>query len=73
MEVDTTSMIREFRRVSEERILGGSFSKEFSALEEASAGGVDAKLSELYDLANQTELAQGERRVRERLGMSTPL
>ena len=69
MEVDVSLMQKEFKRVSEDRILGGAFADEFSALERRAAGGVDAKLKELYEVANRTELAQGERRVRERLGL----
>lgn len=70
MEVDTSLMVKEFKRVSEERILGGSFAEEFSALEAGQAGGVDTRLAELYKEANKSELAQGERRVRKRMGLS---
>ncbi|KAL9051011.1 MAG: hypothetical protein Q9162_006276 [Coniocarpon cinnabarinum] len=70
-EVDTSLMVKEFKRVSEERILGGTFAKEFSALESASTGGVDVRLQDLYQVANESELARGERRVRERLGLPT--
>ena len=70
MEVDTSLMAGEFRRISQKQILEGSFAREFTAIEEQSTGGVDARLAELYQLANKSELAQGERRVRMRMGLS---
>jgi ketol-acid reductoisomerase len=39
MEVDVTGVKKEFSRVAEERILGGSFAKEFSALDKDGEGG----------------------------------
>ena len=71
MEVDTSWLQREFKRVSEERILGGSFAKEFTALDKDGEGGVERRLAELYEQANQSELAIGEKRVRARLGLKT--
>ena len=68
MEVDTTMMRKEFKRIAEERILGGSFAKEFTALDE-NGPGVQKKLEELYKIAEETELAKGEAKVRERLGL----
>lgn len=70
MELDTTAMRKEFERVAKERILGGSFAKEFTALD-AEGPGVDKKLEELYAKAGETELAEGEKRVRDRLGLKT--
>jgi ketol-acid reductoisomerase len=70
MEFDTEQMRREFTRVAKERILGGAFAKEFMALDNAGSG-VQNKLNELYQKANETELAKGEIKVRERLGLQT--
>ncbi|KAI9750008.1 MAG: hypothetical protein M4579_006639 [Chaenotheca gracillima] len=72
MEVDTTWMKKEFKRVSEQRVLGGEFAKEFSALDEDGDGdGIQKKLDSLYAEALKSELGQGEKRVRERLGLKT--
>lgn len=58
---------KEYKRVAEQRILNGSFEKEFSAMEE-SGGGVKATLDKLYAEAEKSELAVGEKKVRARLG-----
>jgi hypothetical protein len=68
MELDTAQMRREFNRVAKDRILSGDFAKEFMALDHAGPG-VQTKLNELYQKASETELAKGEDRVRERLGL----
>jgi ketol-acid reductoisomerase len=70
MELDTAAMRKDFERVAKERILGGSFAKEFTALD-TDGPGVEKKLEELYDKASQSELAEGEKRVRDRLGLRT--
>lgn len=70
MEVDTSYIVDKFKRVSEDRILGGGFAEEFSALERKSSGGVYNRLAELYATVNKSELAQGEEKVRRRLGLS---
>ena len=70
MELDTTAMRKEFDRVAKDRILGGSFAKEFTALD-AEGVGVQKKLEELYGKVAQTDLAEGEKRVRDRLGLKT--
>jgi len=70
MELDTASMQKDFKRIAEERILGGSFAKEFTALDKEGPG-VQKKLEELYEKASHSELAEGEARVRERLGLKT--
>lgn len=57
---------REFSRVAEQRILNGAFEKEFSKMEE-SEGGVQGHLDKLYEQAEQSELATGEKKVRSRL------
>ena len=67
-EMDTSWMRKFFKHVAEERILGGSFTKEFTDLEEG-PGGVDGALKKLYQEAERSELAVGEKRVRERLGL----
>ena len=67
-EVDTSLILKEYKRVAEQRILNGAFAKEFMALD-TEGPGVDKKLEELYAEANKTELAQGEAKVRERLGL----
>lgn len=71
MEVDTAQMQKEFKRVAENRILSGDFAKEFSALDKDSEAGVQGKLDQLYAKANESELAVGEKRVRDRLGLKT--
>jgi len=66
--LDVTSMRREFERVALERILNGAFAKEYMALE-SNGGGVQAKLKDLYAKAADSELAKGDRTVRQRLGL----
>ena len=87
MEVDVTAMKKDFKRIAEERILGGSFALEFSALDKDDEGGsaspfespstllltscrVHKKLDELYAEASKSELVQGEKRVRDRMGLN---
>ena len=70
MELDTTATRKEFERVAKDRILNGAFAKEFMSLD-TDGPGVDKKLEELYERASQSELAQGEKRVRDRLGLKT--
>ena len=86
LELDTSWLQKEYRRVAEQRILGGGFAKEFTALDEpttngsalnghgvngmtGSGSGLKKRLDELYSAANDTELAKGEQRVRQRLGL----
>lgn len=59
---------KEFKRIAEERVLNGAFAKEFMSLEKDGPG-VGKKLEELYAKAYDSELAQGEARVRKRLGL----
>lgn len=66
-EMDTSWMRKFMKHIAEERILGGSFTKEFTDLE-SGPGGVDGALKKLYAEAEKSELAVGEKRVRERLG-----
>lgn len=73
-EVEMGAMRREFERVADQRILGGDFAREFGELSEgegADGKGVQRRLEELYKVAAESELAVGERRVRERMGMKT--
>ena len=69
--MDTSLMQQMFKRVSQDRILGGSFAREFTQLDKDGQGGVQGRLSELYDIANKSDLAVGEKRVRDRLGLKT--
>ena len=64
-------MQKEFKRVAEDRILNGNFAEEFSGLNKHSDEGVQKKLDELYATANESELAIGEKKVRDRLGLKT--
>lgn len=66
-ELDKSFMQKFFKHVAEERILGGAFTKEFTELEKG-PGGVDGALKKHYAEAEKSELAVGEKRVRERLG-----
>jgi ketol-acid reductoisomerase len=70
MELNTDDMKKEFVRVAKDRILSGDFAKEFMALD-TEGPGVQNKLNELYHRAEESELAKGEARVRERLGLRT--
>ena len=70
MEWDTKAMKKEFLRVANDRILNGAFAKEFMALD-SSGPGVQKTLDDLYETAEQTDLAKGDRKVRERLGLKT--
>jgi ketol-acid reductoisomerase len=69
-ELDVSWMRNHFKHVAEERILGGAFSREFTEAEQK-PGGIDGALKKLYQEAEKTELAVGEKRVRERLGLKT--
>lgn len=69
-EVDTTDLRQSFLKVANERILNGSFAKEFSSLDKEGPG-VEKRLEELYEKASHSELAEGEVRVRQRLGLKT--
>jgi hypothetical protein len=69
MEVDTSLIKKEFRRVAEERVLNGAFAKDFTALD-TEGPGVEKALEELYAKADESDLAQGEARVRARLGLN---
>lgn len=70
MELDTTLMKKEFKRVAEDRILSGAFAKEFTALD-AEGAGVEKTLEGLYEKASHSDLAEGEAKVRQRLGLKT--
>lgn len=72
-EIDVGAMRGEFERVADRRILGGEFAGEFGRLSEGDGGegGVQRRLEELYKVAAESELAVGERRVRERMGLKT--
>lgn len=70
MEVDVGQLKKEYKRVAEDRILSGAFAKEFMALD-TEGPGVEKALENLYEKAGQTELAEGEAKVRERLGLKT--
>jgi ketol-acid reductoisomerase len=70
MELDTTNMQKEFHRVANDRILSGAFAKEFMALD-SDGPGVQHRLDELYRKAAESELAQGEAKVRQMLGLKT--
>ncbi|KAI9893400.1 MAG: hypothetical protein M1814_006697 [Vezdaea aestivalis] len=70
MEFDTTALRRNFSIIAEDRILGGEFAAEFGGLDKEDENGVQKRLSELYALASETELAKGEKRVRARMHMS---
>ena len=61
-------MEKYFKDVAERRILGGAFTKEFHQVEE-DPGGIEGALKKLYAEAAKSELVQGERRVRQRMGM----
>lgn len=69
-EVDTSSMRQTFLEIANERILNGSFAKEFISLDREGPG-VQKRLEELYEKASHSELAEGEARVRQRLGLKT--
>ena len=62
----TSGLRKEFKRVAEQRILNGAFEREFSSMEEGE-GGVQGQLERLYEQAEKSELAEGERKVRARL------
>ena len=70
MEIDTSWLQKHYRHISDDRILGGAFPKEFTAAEQG-PGGIQGALKKLYEEAEKSELAVGEKRVRERLGLAT--
>jgi ketol-acid reductoisomerase len=61
-------MRKEFLRVAKERILNGAFAAEFTDLDKKGPG-VEKRLEELYEKASHSELAEGEAKVRKRLGL----
>ena len=61
-------MQKHFQHVAEDRILGGAFAEEFTTVEK-SEGGIEGALKKLYDEASKPEMAAGEKKVRERLGL----
>jgi ketol-acid reductoisomerase len=70
MELNTDNLKNEFNRVAKNRILSGDFAKEFMKLD-SEGPGVQNKLDELYKRAEESELARGEAKVRQRLGLRT--
>ena len=60
-------MENHFKHVAEDRILGGAFAEEFTTVGK-SEGGIEGALKNLYEEASKSEMAQGEKKVRERLG-----
>jgi ketol-acid reductoisomerase len=71
LEYDSTiadGLRKEFERVAEKRVLNGAFEKDFDAMER-SEGGVQGELEKLYEKANKSELAVGEKKVRDRLDL----
>ena len=69
-EVETAKLRKKFLEVANERILNGMFAKEFMSLDKDGPG-VQKCLEELYEQAKHSELAEGEARVRQRLGLKT--
>ena len=67
-EIDTTWMQKHFKNTAENRILGGAFAEEFATVERT-PGGINGALEKLYEEANKSELAVGEKKVRDRLGL----
>jgi ketol-acid reductoisomerase len=70
-EVETTDLRDKFLKVANDRILNGMFAKEFMSLDKDGPG-VQKRLKELFEQANHSELAEGEMRVRQRLGLKSP-
>ncbi|KAK3725407.1 hypothetical protein LTR37_000377 [Vermiconidia calcicola] len=69
-EMDVSWLKKHFEHVAKERVLEGAFAEEFTAAEQK-PGGIDGALKKLYQEAEKSELAVGEKRVRERLGLKT--
>ncbi|KAI9656437.1 MAG: hypothetical protein M1829_000396 [Trizodia sp. TS-e1964] len=69
-EFEVRGLRESFRKVAEERILGGEFAKEFEALN-GEREGVEKKIEELFREAELCELGVGEKRVRKRLGLES--
>jgi len=69
-EVKAAELRERFLKVANERILNGMFAKEFMSLDKDGPG-VQKRLEELYEQASHSELAEGEMRVRQRLGLKT--
>lgn len=70
MELDVSWMQKYFEHTAKNRILNGAFAEEFTNTEK-SPGGIDGALKKLYEEANKSELAKGDKKVRERLGLPT--
>jgi ketol-acid reductoisomerase len=70
IDTEKSGMKKFFQEVAEKRILGGEFVKEFTEIDDSNGGdGIERKLQELYKLSSTSELAIGEAKVRERLGL----
>ncbi|CAZ84220.1 unnamed protein product [Tuber melanosporum] len=68
--MDATKLQEFFKNVAEKRILGGEFTKEFIDIDKEGGGnGMERKLGGLYAAASTSELAVGEKKVRERMGL----
>ncbi|KAI9724288.1 MAG: hypothetical protein M1828_003712 [Chrysothrix sp. TS-e1954] len=68
-DVDTSWIRKHFNQVAQDQILSGKFAEEFTGVERSHDGGIEGRLDELYEQANESELAVGEKKVRTRLGL----
>ncbi|KAI0068232.1 IlvN-domain-containing protein [Artomyces pyxidatus] len=71
LKLDGSAVRQHFKEILHDQVLNGKFQKEFTHIEADLEKDGDANpLNRLYTITEQTELGQGEKRVRERLGLS---
>ncbi|THH19722.1 hypothetical protein EW146_g1497 [Bondarzewia mesenterica] len=71
LKLDGTAIRAHFKEILYNQVLNGKFQKEFTAIEDALELQGDANpLNQLYKKSEESELGQGEKRVRARLGLS---
>ncbi|KAA1471529.1 IlvN-domain-containing protein [Dentipellis sp. KUC8613] len=71
LKLDGSNIRAHFKEILYNQVLNGKFQKEFSKIEEDLEKEGDANpLNQLYTKSEESELGQGEKRVRARLGLS---
>jgi len=70
LKLDGSAIRAHFKDILHNQVLNGKFQREFSQIEGAlEKDGPENPLNQLYTKSKETELAQGEKKVRERLGL----
>ncbi|TFY79652.1 hypothetical protein EWM64_g4359 [Hericium alpestre] len=71
LKIDGTAIRAHFKEILHNQVLNGKFQKEFSKIEaDLEKEGDENPINQLYTKSAESELGQGEKRVRARLGLS---